>query len=45
MTVAEMRRRMSNREWMEWSVLYEIEAEERERAERKAGARRRGRRR
>lgn len=42
MTVAELRRRMSSKEWMEWSALYDIEADERRKAERKAA---RGRRR
>jgi len=41
MTVAEMRQRMTSLEWTEWSALYELEFEEREREARKAKARRR----
>jgi hypothetical protein len=44
MTVGHMRRTMSSSEWTEWAALYDIEAEERKRAERKhasAGRRRR----
>jgi hypothetical protein len=39
MTVGQMRRQMSSREWMEWSALYELEGEEREREAKRAKAR------
>ncbi len=39
MTVREMRRRMSNAEFVEWTAFYRREALEREKAEKKARAR------
>ncbi len=38
-TVAEMRRRLSNREFEEWKILYKIEAKEAKKKEGKPGSR------
>ena len=45
MTVAELERRISYREWQEWAAFYEAEAKAREMAEKKAEAKARLRRR
>ena len=39
MTVADLLRSMSTREWVEWAAFYEVEAEDRARAERRAKSR------